>query len=749
MGVAPSASVLQFCLSAKGFREGLITEEFAAGCWPLSEIQDTVAHDITGLGHDGTYVGSGFTRGIPTDLPEGGLGLTLNGGYIEVPDDVIATGRNLSLAGGSIDIVFLIKNTQNDATNRCIVQKMVTDATGDGWSVSLVSGKIRFRIEAGGVQVFSLDSATSVTSGAWTLVHCFYDPASVTRARIYLNGVQDAQTSSGLTTELDYEACNLRIGAWNDGTGTFAGNTTLSFVMVGREGDVNLSSELQAARQWTTITDARQSAPMVWDSGIRDSAPTALMATSGSFSFVLDNSARNSVSTQGAYSPGHASCRTGFRIGAAVRWSVTYSGVTTYLFVGRIVAIAPEAGSNQSREVRVSCLDWIDVAAGTVLNALPTLLDQRSDQVFGRVLDECNGRTPHALSIGLGTETFVYAGEIGEEGPLLTELARVVISERGYMFISADTVQGGTLVYQGRSARQLLFDVSATISNTMDGVDVEATMARMINRIRLTVYPRTVDAAATTVLWEMTRRQLIAAGESVTIEGRYNDPTNPDVKVGGIEQVTPVSGTDFSLTTDIDGGGTDLTADLDVQTTISGRSATFVVTNNAVESGYFQLQIRGKAIRHYNPQTVNVQDDNSIRTYGPRTLPIDLPYVTDAGTARSLGEALLSGWGGMVPLPTKVRIKANTSDALMTQVLNRRIGDKIGLVETVTGLVTDTPTTDQVVGYHINGIRLTYGPGVMLQCEWTLTPPPAALVGAWVLDEVGASELDETTYLGV
>ena len=69
-------------------------------------------------------------------------------GTIVVADDGAAgykvsgdtVSRTLSLAGGDMDIVVILSTSRNDNTRRAIVQKMATNASGDGWSVALLNG---------------------------------------------------------------------------------------------------------------------------------------------------------------------------------------------------------------------------------------------------------------------------------------------------------------------------------------------------------------------------------------------------------------------------------------------------------------------------------------------------------------------------------------------------------------------------------------------------------------------------------
>ena len=81
----------------------------------------------------------------------------------------------------------------------------------------------------------------------------------------------------------------------------------------------------------------------------------------------------------------------------------------------------------------------------------------------------------------------------------------------------------------------------------------------------------------------------------------------------------------------------------------------------------------------------------------------------------------------------------------MTQSLVREPGDKITVSETVTGLAA-TGGSGAEIGYFINGVSMTIRPGGIINTSWVLAP--AEQQAAWVLNQVGASEMGISTSLG-
>jgi hypothetical protein len=81
----------------------------------------------------------------------------------------------------------------------------------------------------------------------------------------------------------------------------------------------------------------------------------------------------------------------------------------------------------------------------------------------------------------------------------------------------------------------------------------------------------------------------------------------------------------------------------------------------------------------------------------------------------------------------------------MTQSLAREPGDKITIAESVTGLVA-TGGSGAQIGYFINGVTMAVRPGGIITTSWVLAP--AEQQAAWVLNQIGASEIGITTNLG-
>ena len=737
-------------------RQTLIDDNWTQWCLPLSELSTlSRAEDVGQAGRHGTYNGSGLVRGVRFSVAENSLGVTMNGNqFIESADDGQIQGMSLDGGDGDVGPV-LVKDLVNDATNRCIIGKQTTNSTGNGYHLSIQSLMIEFYLKVAGVEIFNFQRGPlSVGQQYW--IHGCYETGPGT-AKIFANGSQLGATVTSVTTEPGVTAAPLRVGAFTNGSAGdgngFKGS--IAYASISREGNPTLTSELYTSSLWTDVSrDVHGSVQIHMRRGIAGTSILDNVAQPGTITFALNNSERNSGYKLGFYSPGHPNCRTNFGRGIPVRWSVTYNGITYRLFRGKVTNVAAVPGAYGQRITYVTAAGWLDFAASISLGAVQIQTTIRSDEHIKLTLDQTRGRCPAAVDISAGSSVYVSAFDIGrgDEDTVLSELARGANSERGFIYERGDTVEGGTFRSEGRADRQQATTLDATFSNTMHGLEVSYD-EQFANIVRIIIRPRSV-AAAVSVLYDFDisrQAQQLQPNETRVFEGDYRLATNDAQEVGGTEMVTPVSGTDYAFFQNSDGTGANYTSSLGVVSRLGGSSFRLEIRNNGSNPGYLRVdgdtgfQIRGKAITYENPVTVESRADDSVRKHGPRTVTIDMQYESDVGRAKAIADFYLSILSQQPPVPTKVTLRANQSHFLMTQALSRDIGDKIGIVETVTGLTTDDPTSDNKMGYFINEVDHVYEKGHLLTTTWTLSPSTPA-TGVWVWDE---AVLDETTRFGL
>jgi hypothetical protein len=718
------------------FRRTLVNQSFSAGCWPLSGLYKTDAMDISGNENHGAYSGTGFTRGIPLLLPEGGLGLTFDGnGWINVPDDGPEGNRTLSLANGDADVCTLLKTTTNDATLRCIVCKQMTDSNGDGYYLGMQNGAIVWFVKIAAFTFINMVRG-AIADGEWHDIHAIFDTVAH-EAWITIDGVQSGFKASGLSAiEPAYQPVDLRIGKFTDGAGGFIGS--LAYVMVGREGNQTLGAELHACRQWTVLGDVKQSPGIATRQGIQGSGITDLVAEPGSMTLELNNSERNSAQTLGLYTPDHTDALAGWQEGIPIKVEQVFNSVTYPLFIGRIDHIDIRPGVKGPRSVLVTCSDYMAALQKALLPPVEAMTEVRSDDVIRRIIEECDTQ-PHAITFGMGSETFPFALDVAANPSLLTECQRVCLSEQGRLYVLSD----GTLVFEGRSQRQTDITFDTTLVNTMNELAVERSRDSIVNQLQVTAYPRRVDTLSDTVLYTLPADVspiTIQPGDTQRIRVDYSDPTQEGSPVGAVDVQTPT----FTL---LDPAGADRSAEAVVAFVgdPGGTNADIDITNNtSVPLNLTAFELTGRAVYRSAPVTLPAfMDADSIRQWGPQPRTLDLTLTGDVNLADAIGRQIIASRSRPQTRATAVGFPGNRDASRMVDALSRQPGDRIGLTETVSGLVSTT-------GLHIQGVERLIGPASLRVARWTLGPAPSDdLPTLWQLGVAGYGELGDTTYLGL
>lgn len=499
---------------------------------------------------------------------------------------------------------------------------------------------------------------------------------------------------------------------------------------------------------WTDVSaDVNLGAsPVAIEYGIRGGGPLDRIATVGTMSWAMKNSVRSSGGVNGYYTPGHANCRSGWELGIAVRIGLTdpTTGFTHYKFRGTLVSVVPDAGLYRRRAVICMAYDWIDDALNSLVKDTAVQTNQRSDQLITTIITNCVARQPAAQSLATGQSTFAYAMDNlrDERTSALRALADATYAEVGYFYVKGDTTQGGTVTFESRHTRPLASS-SGTFDETM--FEMVATRSRddILNHIIAMVHPRKIDAAATTVLYELTPTETVPAilpGETIALTALYRESSGRYVRVGGSDIVTPVASTDYVANSQADGGGSDLTASLSLVFASTSNTASMAFTNNhgSLTAYLTTLQVRGKAVQDRYEIAVESTNTTSQTAYGERDLVYDMIFEDDVSIAKGVADWFANLYASPRMVVSEIGIKGNDSTALLTHALAREPGDKIVITESMTGV--------DGAAYFINGVRLSIGRGKIVDANWVLAPGDQQQ--AWILEDAVAGLLGLTTVLG-
>ena len=472
--------------------------------------------------------------------------------------------------------------------------------------------------------------------------------------------------------------------------------------------------------------------------GIMDSGPTTRIGRTGTMKFALRNDDLSSGSALGYHSPEHANARDGFEIGKKMRLILSYSGSTRYKWVGKLDTIKPIPGIAGPKRTRCTAVDWFDIAGKTKVALQEVQFNVRADEGINDLVSNMPN-LPTASTIATGQDTFptIFDSSRDESTSVTSELAKLVMSELGFLYLKANATTGGELVFEDRHQRAKYGAAAASISGSMLKFDADRTTRNIFNKVKVEVNPREIDASAS-VLYTLQSIPLIPVSGSLVIEGRYTDPVQRGtLRIGGASMLASASTTDYLMNSASDGGGDDLTATFTVTACYGGNTVRYEIINDG-DAGYITLlQARGKAIAIREPSISERSDTGSIETYGESVLKLNMPYQEDMLVADDTATDLLSTWKDPITVGKKVSFYGNHSDTLMKYGLWYEPGDKIFIEEEVTGIGKN---------YFINGVEISITKDYLIKFTWFLAVPEIAQ--AWLLGLVGDSELGETTFLG-
>jgi hypothetical protein len=463
---------------------------------------------------------------------------------------------------------------------------------------------------------------------------------------------------------------------------------------------------------WTSLAaDISAADPVTWTRGL--GGPLEHVALPGTLEWTMRNHAGNSVATEGAYSPNHASCRSGWGFGIAVRVVLTYSAVDYVVWRGKLRSIAPIPGKYGPRRVKCVAVDYFSELAETDVRAVTPQAEKTENELFAVIYAAMpSWAQPVATTYGSAVDLYPYAFDNASSNVKALGLVQAVAtSAQAWVYPLGD----GTIHHENRQAREAEASAYSFAETEIDQLEVPSDLSRVFTRVRATTHPRTVDGALS-VLFAITDPIEVAAGATVEIWGDYRQETSTTRLIGGTGQVTSlVSGTDYIANDLRDDSGSVRTSDVTITATAYAASAKFEIENTSGSTLFLTtLQIRGQAITDDAPQSVEAV---SVSADVDRLLDIDLPYQSNLVIAEALAGRLLDLYETPANQVLSFGFNPQRSAALMGQALSREIGDVVTLTETMTGI-----SSAQVV---IHQITMTWSHGADLRVVYGVAPKPA------------------------
>lgn len=492
---------------------------------------------------------------------------------------------------------------------------------------------------------------------------------------------------------------------------------------------------------WTAIPDVRLGPYNVtFTFGINGTGPADCVADVGTLRFVLDNSNRNSGLTLGWYSLNNASKRSGFGLGIRVRYSLTSGGSQRFKFIGTLDSADPVPDLKGERVVMCSAVDYMDELNKYKLVGLPTLLSTNAGAVINQILAAAP-RAPNATSIQTGSDAypFAMANQPTEDVYATSELQRLCMTEGGKFVITGSTVaaNAGQATFYNRVAfvtSPLNASIVTLADSSIMAMKCAASRDKVLNVFRMTSHPRTADStgSAPVILYTLTTRPSVDAGQTIVFLGKYVDPNQLASQVGGYNMISPVLGTDYTLNSNPDGSGTDLSGSVSLSAALGSDGVQYTVTNSGGvtcfvgpgSASYLGLVARGFGLYDYQPVSVTVRDPTSVTANGEHAIAIDMWYQPDSVQAKHAADYMLPFWKDALTTVESVTFLANLSSTLMSAALDGEPCERVTIQETLSGLNK---------AFHIQGGTLTLIDGRILTCTWNLSPQ-ADTTSYWIWD---------------
>jgi len=522
---------------------------------------------------------------------------------------------------------------------------------------------------------------------------------------------------------------------------------------------------------WTDIT-----ADVVGDCdiqyGIMDNDVMGRVADPGSISFMLNNSANNSATKEGYYSPGHANARSGFNIGTEVRLKVVYDGFTMYKFKGKIpedgILVLP--GIYGPRYTGVMAYDYMDEVFNEDIDLPELQTNKRMNEIVEQLVANMQIQ-PESTDYDQGQDIYSTVFDTVSSGTtkVASEFQKVAMCEYGYIYVKRDGTAGEILRVEGRYTRtgsdlldlpvctnesnnildsddnnildsdgEIIVDSNiedAEFDDMVEGLSNYSWGKSIVNRVFGTVYPRYYDTSYV-ALFEL-RDPIYIEGKSTkeNLRGIYKDPNNESSKITATDLQIPVANTDYTFNSLEDGTGSDLTEYMEVTTTLGADQADISIYNTGNTPGYVtKFQIRGKGIYYYDQVSIKVEDQDSIDDNGIMSLRVNLMYQDDVVEGEGLANMIKETYKDPIGKFEQIGFIANKDGKHMFAFLLAEPGDMIKLTEELTG--------ENAQEYFINGVsgKISSGAnGQIISYQWVLAKKTQ--VTFWKLGASGYSEL--------
>lgn len=256
-------------------------------------------------------------------------------------------------------------------------------------------------------------------------------------------------------------------------------------------------------------------------------------------------------------------------------------------------------------------------------------------------------------------------------------ISRMIRAGAHFAFVAGD----GTFVFRDRN-----FDLGQSAVNSHDqflsyrySLDDE----RLMNDVRVSTRPRQETTNVQTIAW-LNDTPTVAASSEITFFLEHIDPNNREPRTPANSVATPVNSTDYTMNTEDDGTGTDLTSTASASVSIFARTTKVTMFNGSGQEGVItKMKLRGFPLRQ-TPRLSGQKEVNSSQTeFGRYSFALANNLIPRRTFSQTYAEYLATRWHD--PLPDVRAALKNDEPSIFSNELMERVH----IVNSVTGVASD------------------------------------------------------------
>lgn len=320
------------------------------------------------------------------------------------------------------------------------------------------------------------------------------------------------------------------------------------------------------------------------------------------------------------------------------------TGTTYNDFFGYVVDVRPHYGMMDSAEIIIK--DGVQLLKDDNLSSSTVYSTVQYDAQIIEAL-RLSGYPDGANIDTTLSDTMTYHWFGGSS--VFSEIMSLVDATFGLFFVAKD----GRATYKSRISSDTSVQ-EITEADIDYNYGIQAPSPREVIKNVIKVYARARTSQTSVELWRMADKPLLASsstGSAIWANYSYNGEEVPATSV-----TEPVVTTDYTAFANVDGTGTNYSANISWARTGFSTSSKLIPTNSGPAAYLTLMKLRGTGITADKYTFSSVEDTTSINTYMRRELIIKSDWLQDLNTAEEQANLLLDRFSSLRFFP-RIKIK--------------------------------------------------------------------------------------------